>query len=225
MILVALWAVPNAAVAWFMRSGLVIGTSKQLREWTIAAFLAVNLVFAFFGAWFCLMAWLQRVTWYNHTGGVLPMPARQRLPLKQQLLGSLLLIPLVAWFLGAIFLENWLTPMIWPGRRTSLTLLTLIMWAPFVPFVVVALYQGVWKNPVERERIRSWWSLMSPTERVLRAIALFWLLGFFVLMVVAGPSLVRWGFQPWFPIPPAFVIVIVGQLLLMAGIAFSVRRR
>ena len=85
MILVALWAVPNAAVAWFMRSGLITGTSQQLREWTIAAFLGVNLVFAFFGAWFGLLTWLQKVTWYNQTGGVLPMPAPERLPRKQQL--------------------------------------------------------------------------------------------------------------------------------------------
>ncbi len=225
MILVALWAIPNAVVAWFMRSGLVIGTSKQLREWTIAAFLAVNLVFAFFGAWFCLMAWLQRVTWYNQTGGVLPMPARQRVPRKQQLVASLLFIPAAAWLLAAVSLGHWLTPKTWPRPKTELTLVILIMWAPFIPFVVAALYRGVWKNPVERERIRSWWSLMSPTERVLRAIALFWLLGFFVLMLLAGPSLVRRGFQPWFPIPPAFVIMIVGQLMLMAGIAFSVRRR
>ena len=99
------------------------------------------------------------------------------------------------------------------------------MGAPFVPFVIVALYRGVWKNPVARQRIRLRWNLMSPTERVLRALGLIWTLGFFGLMLLNGPSMVRWGFQLWFPIPPAFVIVIVGQLLLMAGIAFSVRRR
>ena len=53
-----------------MRSGLIIGTPQQLREWNIAAFLAVNLLFAFFVAWAWLMVWLQKVTWYNQTGGV-----------------------------------------------------------------------------------------------------------------------------------------------------------
>src|SRR5262249_43055400 len=38
LIVVAVWAVPNAAVAWFMRSGYVTGTPDQLREWTILAF-------------------------------------------------------------------------------------------------------------------------------------------------------------------------------------------
>ena len=226
MILVAGWSVPNACTAWIMRSGFITGTPQQLREWNIAAFLAVNLVLAFgvlCGAG--LRNWLQKVMWYNQTGGVLPMPVLKPAPLKQQLKACLLLIPFSAWIVVAIFIEQWLTPRIWPGRRESPGLEMLLMWAPFLPFVVWGLYRGVWKNSAARERIRLYWSLMSPIERVLRVLAIIWMLGSLVLMFFSGPSLVRWGLKLWFPIPAAFVIVVAGQLVLMAGIAFSARRR
>ena len=226
MILVAGWAVPNAITAWIMRSGFIIGTPQQLREWNIAAFLAVNLMIAFFVVWAGLMAWLQKVTWYNQTGGVLPMPVQKRLPLKQQFKAYLVLIPLIAWIVAAIAIGHWLTPKIWPGRRENIALAFGLMFAPFLPFVVLALYRGGWKNPARYEHIRLRWSLMSPIERVLRVMGLIWTLGFVLLMIVSGPSLIRWGgLNPWFPIPAALLILVAGQVVLMAGIAFSARRR
>jgi hypothetical protein len=225
MILIAVWTVPNAVTAWVMKSNRITGTPEQLREWTMTAFLAVNLVFAFYAGWLGLLTWLQRVTWYNQTGGALPMPVERRPPLKQQLKACVLFMPFFAWIIAAIFLEHWLTPRIWPGRRGSIALLILLMWAPILAILTPLAVRGLRKNPATRERIRLGWSLMSPVERVLRIVAILWMLGFLLLMIQMGPSLVRWGFTIYFPIPPAFLIVIVGQIALMAGIAVAVRRR
>ena len=52
-------AVPNAIAAWVMRSGYVTGTPAQIRQWTMAAFLALlNVFLAFWVAWLAVMAWL-----------------------------------------------------------------------------------------------------------------------------------------------------------------------
>ena len=103
MMLVAVWAVANAVTAWVMKSGYITGTPQQLREWTVNAFLAVNLVFGFCVVWFYLMTWLQKVSWYKRTGGLVPTP--KKLSPRQQLAACLVVVLLLAWFLVAIYLE------------------------------------------------------------------------------------------------------------------------
>ena len=74
MVLVAVLSIPNAIAAWVMRSGYIVGTLAQLRQWTIDAFLAVNLVSGFFVVWFWLMTWVDQVKWYNRSGGIVTSP-------------------------------------------------------------------------------------------------------------------------------------------------------
>ena len=107
MILVGVWAVANAIVAWRMRGGYVTGTPEQLSQWTIDAFLGVNLALAFFVLLHYLGYWLNRVRWFNRTGGVLPMP-EQKLTFKQNLQILLAMAPLLAWVFIADRLKGWL---------------------------------------------------------------------------------------------------------------------
>jgi hypothetical protein len=76
-----------------------------------------------------------------------------------------------------------------------------------------------------RERIRELWSTASRTERALRAIALAWMFGFVLLMLVDMPGLLSWGFTLWFPIPPLLLVLLVGLLILFAAVAKTTRRR
>ncbi len=78
MIVICLWAVPNALVAWVMKSGDVAGTPEQLSQWTIQTFVAVNLVLAFVAGWSFLFVWLIRLVCFKSTDGLASSPPNKR---------------------------------------------------------------------------------------------------------------------------------------------------
>ena len=220
MMLVAVWAVPNAITAWIMRSGHFTGSPAQVRRWTLYAFLGVNLVLGFLVVYHALLTWLTRVLWFRRTGGVVPMPAQEMTPGQQRAFLARL-VPLCIWIVVAVPLTGWLTPRIWPIQSFSTGLLFLIMFAPFLPGMVLALA----KNQGFPDWVRQDWRTAAGPERIVRALAMVWGVGFFLTIVMGGPSLMRWGFVPWFPIPTVVLIGMVGQLVLLAAVSLSVRRR
>jgi hypothetical protein len=220
MILLGLWTVPNAIAAWVFRSGYVTGTPAQIRQWTIQTFLGVNLLVGFSVLWTYLLTWLVRVMWYKKTGDLVPMP-QQKMTLRQSLALIVALTLYFAWCKAAIVLDRWLTPMIWPIQRSSPHLLSVLLLLP--GFLMLALRFP--QNRYLRERIWQEWRAASRQERLLRALAIAWSLGFLPLLVFGGPSLMTVGFNLWFPIPAVLLIWVVGQMVLMAAVAFSVRRR
>ena len=221
MILVGVWAIPNAVAAWVLRGGHVTGTPAQLRQWTIHAFLGVNCFLGFCGALMALGRWLNRVSWYKRTGGLLPMPEPKKLTIKQQASLIVWMIPLFAWAYVATVLDAWLTPKIWPIQRRSPQLFALFAWAPLVPLLILVLS----KDRALRERLRQEWEAASRPERVFRVMTVAWGVGFLLAIVMGGQGLLRWGFVPWFPIPPVMLIGIVVLVALKAALAASIRRR
>ena len=76
MIVVAIFALINAALALLTRSGPVQGTPAQFRAWTVKAFLIANPFFAILLVECVTMEWLRRRRLHKITGGVpLPHPA------------------------------------------------------------------------------------------------------------------------------------------------------
>jgi hypothetical protein len=218
MILLGAWTLANAVVAWVMRGGYVTGTPEQLRQWTIDAFLGVSLFLAFIAIWYSLLFWLDRVKWFNRTGGVLP----RRTLAPKQLLGSLLLVGLtLAWTVVGMFLGRWLVSMLWPAQPPGLWLFIVIWCAPLLPAVV---FRAV-KHRAPFERVRQEWMTASGRERALKILALVWAFGFPLWLLNGGRRFLRWGIQRWFPIPSVLLFWIFVQAALTAGIAFSVRRR
>ena len=221
MIVAGVWTLPNAVTAWIMRSGWFTGTPAQVRIWTIQAFLAVNLVFGFFFVWFGLMIWFTRLMWHNRTGGLIPMP-NQKLDRRQfvaQLIYSLVVgAPFMVWTFAMMFAARRLAPKV---GLAEVQLWTLLMLAPVLPTIVLSFV----KNKHLRNQIHQSWRTASPTERALRAVALAWTLGFLLLIAIGGPGLVGWHLTLWFPIPPVFLILIVGQFALFAATAVASKRR
>jgi hypothetical protein len=221
MIVVGVWALPNAVTAWIVRSGWITGTPAQLRLWTAQAFLAVNLVFCFFFVWFGLMRWFTRLMWHNQTGGLVPVPKQKGT--RQQLAALivrllLLVLAIMAWQFVAIYIAKWLAPKV---GLASFQLVNLLLFAPVLPITVLSFL----KNKHLRGRIHQLWRTASPTERALRATALAWTLGFLPVIAVGGERLLFWGFTFWFPIPPVILLLIVVQVALLAAVAVAARRR
>lgn len=220
MIVIAVFAVSNAIAAAVMRN-LVFGTAEQLRDWTVRAFVALNLVLAFFVLWFGLIYWLGRVSWYKRTGNLLPRPRAPKLSRRQYLAVVVRIMPLLAWMLAAQFLHLWLTPKLWPMQRVSLPLLYLLLCGP-------SLLLFAWtfsRNHALQEHLRKEWRTSSGLERALKAMIFAWSIGFVAAIGFGGPNLLGWGFTTWFPIPRVILIGIAVQLGLGAATAFATRRR
>ncbi len=221
MILVGVWALPNAVTAWIVRSGWITGTPAQLRLWTAQAFLAVNLVFCFFFVWIGLMTWFTRLMWHNQTGGLVPVPKQKAT--RQQLIALivrllLLVLAIGTWQFVAIHMAKWLAPKV---GLASFQLVNLLLFAPFLPIIVLSFL----KNKHLRGRMAQLWRTASPTERALRATALAWTLGFLPVIAIGGERLLFWGFTFWFPIPPVILLLIVVQVALLAAVALAAKRR
>jgi hypothetical protein len=72
MIVAGLFAILNAALALFMRSGLLKGTPAQIQEWTTEAFLIANPSFAIFLVEVVAFSRLRRLHLHQITGGLPP---------------------------------------------------------------------------------------------------------------------------------------------------------
>jgi hypothetical protein len=203
-----------------MRSLYITGTPAQVRQWNIYAFLAVNLVCGFFVVWFALDDWIKRVMWYKLTGGRAPIPEQIRTP-RQLRTAMVWSVSLFVWCVIAFGLAILAAPEIWPVQRHSVRLFALILWAPLLPILVFKLSTD---RPM-RNRLQREWKTAGVAERILRAVALLWFVGFFLLVGLGDPAFVYWGFRLWFPIPPVMLTGLVVGLLLTFAWAMSIRRQ
>jgi hypothetical protein len=220
VILAAVWAVANAVTAWIMTCGPLSGTPAEIREWTSEAFLGVNFVLGFFvvcGFW---LEWFIQMMWYKRTGGLVPMPKDP--PVRQQLAIFVhRVLPAVVWCVAAIFVDEWLTPKIWPNQRINLQLYTLLLWGPLLPIQTLRLS----RDRLLRELIQQTWRTASVPERVLRTVMSAWSLGFLLVIMVGCAGLWHWESGPWFILPAVLLIAIVGQIVLGTAAALSIRPR
>jgi hypothetical protein len=69
MIVTGLFAILNAIVVLYMRSGLVTGTPAQTRDWTLKVLLIHNCCFAAFLGDSLVKSWLKKSARYRMTGG------------------------------------------------------------------------------------------------------------------------------------------------------------
>ncbi len=106
MILAAGFAIINAVLVLFMRSGLVGGTPVHVRAVTIRLFLVMNPFFAVFLAEFALYSWIKKLYLHELTGS-LPPPELKAIPRN--------VVWMIAWeratLLGRVFYYLCLT---WP---------------------------------------------------------------------------------------------------------------
>ncbi len=220
MILVVVFSVPNAIAARILRS--VSGTPQQIREWSVSAFLGINLILGFLVVWLFFQSWLEMLGWYNRTGGLVPMPKPPNAEWKIEraiIVGSL---PFV--FLGvvAIVFGEWFGRKIWPHQHGGGVRLIVLL---EVPTFALFAWTKLSKDRGARNRIRHQWRMMSRGERLIGVIRWACCAGAFLAIILCGGDLLAWMNAQWFHIPVIIAIVIVGGTLLNAMQAFSARRR
>ena len=196
MVVVSVWALPNAVAAWIIRRGYVTGTPAELRLWTVYAFLGVNLLLAIYVTGFFYVAWLRKVAWFKRTGGLVapPPPASVR----QQPAALVLMSQFFAWCVSVIVVVKWLKLTTWPtiqrfSPERSVLLLLLIMLVPQLLVVALVLSRNrILRNRVQQRltnHIHQEWRLASGSERALKAAVIVWSLALPLLFMVVGPSL------------------------------------
>ena len=131
MIIVGVFVILNAAVALIMRSSLVIGTPMQRRDWTLQAFLLANITSGLMAAYFPSIGWLQKAEWHKRTGGLVPAAQPKALAPREwfKLISVLLIlsVPFAAWAIAVCLFLKWLTPLLWPGQRPHILLISAVI--------------------------------------------------------------------------------------------------
>ncbi len=220
MILVVVFSIPNAIAAWILRS--LSGTPQQIREWSVSAFLGINLILGFLIVWLFLQSWLEMVSWYNRTGGLVPMP---KPPIPDRMLeraSFVRTLPVFLFAVVAIVLIEWIGPGIWLAQRGGrVVLLALILVPAFALFALSRLL----KDRGARNRFRHQWTMLSRAERVIAAVRSACGGGVFLAMIFRGGDILAWMNARWFHIPIVIAIVMVAGTVLNAVSAFSARRR
>ncbi len=219
MIFAAVFAIPNTAVALLMRSGLITGTSAQIRDWTLQAILVANFFCGVIAAFILSQNWLQKAQWHKMTGGLVPMTQPRKLSLKEYLKLPLVVASIVFWYLAGLFLIDWLTPILWPGRRPDPALSTWILSAPLLAWVCLRLKS----NRHVVQRVRGLWRGASGRERTFRALALSW--SFVIVIVMFSESWMRWFSNPIVSLCALSLIALGGQVIFFSGAVAVTRRR
>ena len=219
MVFAGLFAIPNAAVTLIMRSSLITGTPAQIREWTLQTFLFVSIYCGVMAALVLSLNWLLKVQWYNMTGGLVPMAQPRKLTSRDYLTLPFLILWIVFWFVGGIFLIHWLTSILWPGRRVGPVVPTLIVTTPLLVWAGLRLKS----NRDVIDRVRGLWRGASRRERLLRILALSW--SFVSLMVMFSAGWMHWFSNPMTSVCALALIVLGGQFLFSSAAVASTRRR
>ena len=217
MIFAGLFAIPNALVALIMRSGLIPGTPDQIRDWTLKAFLVINLGFATLAGFVFLIEWLSKVRWYKLTGGLVPMMQWRSPGLSEYLRLSVGMMLMAAWILAAQFL---LIPILWPSRLPDLWVMILIWSGPLLVRDFLG-FLGFYQD----ERMRQMWRGSSRLERAFMILFQWWMPAFALLLLT--PRWMSWlvgSNAPW-PVLCAFVVLLGGQVIVLLGLVSTTRRR
>jgi hypothetical protein len=219
MIFAGLFAIPNAAAALIMRSSLITGTPAQIREWTLQAFLFVNIYCGAMAAFGLSLNWLQRAQWHKMTGGLVPMTQPRKLSLKEYFKLFLILLPIICWYLAGLFLIDWLTPMLWPSRRPDPALSTLIISAPLLAWACLRMKS----NRHLVERVSAMWRGADRRERLFRILALSWPLVIGILLISNWRNFLNGNWM--FLLCAAIVLIGGGKLILFSSVIAVTRRR
>jgi hypothetical protein len=219
MILLGMWTIPNALVSWIMRSGYITGTPDQLRQWTVQAFVGANLCFGFFAVHTYVLTWLSSVMYHRRTGGRVPMPVRT-MTFVEYLHVFLCVLPVLAWSIIGVFLEWWLyRTQVWVRSIPVGSRLALILGLPYSAILFLSLL----RNPDFLSSVRRTWRFASHRERFWRFLGASWSIAAIIGMF-GCPSFSTWS-APWFPISTLLMVMILGQVALLAAAAFSTRAR
>lgn len=225
MIVVATFAVINAAVLGPFRFGGIAGTKDQVRAWTMHTWLVANAIAAFVTLWCVAVSYIQNVMWFRRTGGVIPNPRKVPMWLPPDRESFVDNVVAIAILLASFGLSEWITPIVSPVRRQRMlvffacmivfaVLVNLIRFGPKVFWVWIVVCVG-W--------IRREWRNASPPERICKIAAVAWLLaGTLWFSFTDGRLVSRIGIPMFGTCVAAWLGV---GLLLSAGQAYATRRR
>jgi hypothetical protein len=221
-------ALLNMAIVLVMRSPLIPpGTPAQVRDWTIKAFLGMNLGFGLMMACIFSMSWLARIRLYKMTGGLVPTPEWKMPPLKVFLRRLVTgLGPMLAWWTIGMFLLRWLvsTRTLWAGGRPNHQVILLVLG-------VITLVPLIWTFHVIRSnralvaRIRAVWGRASRGELTFTILSFLWPLASIVTLYCIPGFYSILARNPWVIGLLMLSIGFGGSVMLAWGAVVSTRRR
>ena len=205
MLVVVIWALPNALLGWLIRANPAGFPHPGIQVWQICV--GWNIVFAFFG----MLGLYYHLMVRYLTRGMTTAQIRARNKVIRsspssyvfQVLNFLLFI---FWFNRRFFRDH--------GLPFSL----------LATFLLVAVVAELVRSEVRKRPTRRDWTPASLALLTSRILLIAWIGGTGFLFFVYDPHLGQWGFGPSFPIPPSFLLIMFGVAALGSLSVVSMRR-
>jgi hypothetical protein len=219
MALAAAFAVLNAVVAWVMFGGFIAGPPPQVRRRAFEAFWIVNSIAGLVIAYAAWLSWIRRVHWFKKTGDAIPFPRPEKASLRQFLTALPRVLAIACWFLLAIGLTQWLTPILWPIQSANKWLFSAVAIGPIFAYLFVRL-RADWRKQPALIRLAVFIRDSSAVERTLLASCALW--PFAVAAYLDTHP--RWAAAPS-SLPIMVLALCGGWVFLGTCLAFSTHRR
>lgn len=201
MLVVAIWAIPNALFVWMVRSNpRAFPQAEQF-------FFGINVALVFFALSVVYAEVLHRYTTRGKSTAQIRAQwanAGKNAP-SLFVFEALLLLSIAFWYFNRFFRTHGL-------HYGHLAVLILVV------TVVTMVRSQLRRRPSRRD-----WSSASLVQLTSGIAAIAWMIGAGYTLFVYKPHLMGWGLKPWFPIPPAMLLMLLGMMVLQGVSAVSMR--
>ena len=204
MLVVVFWALPNALFVWMVRARPAAFPKDQAAQF----FIGLNIFLTVIALLGLYMEALHRYAKRGTTTAQMREKGKENLARNRPLINlihALMLLTIVAGYQKRFF---------WSLGLHFGHLAVLLLVAP----VSMMAYLEIRRRPNRRD-----WTPASLALLTSRAMILAWLIGTGFLFLFQRPDLGMWGFGPSFPIPPAFLLMMLG-MNVFAGITVVLTR-
>jgi hypothetical protein len=208
MVLVVVFAVPNALLAWLIR----FAGPKSSASWSTSAFLGVNATLGVFALTMLIQRHLAAVAWHRATGGLVARPKPRHLKVWEALavIGTVLLSSV--WLLGCIYLTSQDRPWMAQVGDFGFAPLGLVFVLPYAAIVAVV---PRWRHATF-VRLRPLWTFPTWTARLVYLLFHLWM-PVVLLVLAANARRIAHG-ASWYTAPVLLIVFLGGQAVLLAAL-------
>lgn len=203
MLAVVIWALPNAFFGWMIRAHPGAFPKGQAGQF----FVGLNIALAFFAIVVVYAEVLHRYTMRGRTTAQIRAHRvnRGRVASGVLFIDALLLIAIVFWYYNRFFRSRGL------------------YYSHLAVFLLVATVAMMVRNEILKRPARRHWTAASLTRLALGILGIAWLIGWAYFFMVYRPHLLVWGLKPWFPVPPAMLLMLVVLMVFQGALAVLMR--
>lgn len=201
MLVVAIWAIPNALFAWMVRS------NPRAFPQAEQSFVGINISLVILALFVVYSEVLHRYTKRGKSTAQIRAQwadARKNAP-SLLVFHALILLSIAFWYFNHFFRIHGLH------------------YGHLAVLILVVTVATMVRSQIRRRPSRRDWTSASFVHVASGIAAIAWTIGAGYTLFVYKPHLLAWGLKPWFPISPAMLLMLLGMSVLQGVAVVSMR--